>query len=78
LKLLHRALPARAGINLRSGPFADKGFPEIVDFNVLIPYQKKESAIAYGCSEQLAKEVSDYVTLAVGITVDMEQHKECM
>jgi GNAT superfamily N-acetyltransferase len=50
------------------GPFADKGFPEIVDFNVLIPYQKKGIGNRLmDVTEQLTKEVSDYVTLAVGM-----------
>lgn len=50
------------------GPFAYKDIPEIVDFNVLIKYQK----IGIGnkimdITENLAKEKSDYVSLAAGL-----------
>lgn len=50
------------------GPFADKGYPEIVDFNVLIQFQKRGIGNKLmDVTEQLAKEASDYVTLAVGM-----------
>jgi ribosomal protein S18 acetylase RimI-like enzyme len=50
------------------GPFADKNFPEIVDFNVLIQYQKRGIGnCLMDIAEQLAKDISDYVTLAVGM-----------
>lgn len=50
------------------GPFANQGIPEIVDFNVLIKYQKQ------GIGNKLmdviaaiAREESDYVSLSVGL-----------
>lgn len=51
-----------------AGPFSGKKLPEIVDFNVLIKYQKKGIGNRImDIAEQLAKELSDRVTLAVGM-----------
>lgn len=52
----------------QTGPFARRGIPEIVDFNVLIKYQK----LGIGNKimdvvESLAKEECDYVSLSVGL-----------
>lgn len=50
------------------GPFAYKKIPEIVDFNVLIKYQKNGIGNKImDIAENLAKEKSDYVSLAVGL-----------
>lgn len=54
--------------NAQTGPFADKGIPEIVDFNVLIKYQKRGIGNKIlDITEKLAKAESDYVSLAVGL-----------
>ena len=50
------------------GPFADKNIPEIVDFNVLIKYQKRGIGNKImDVAETLAKEKSEYVSLSVGL-----------
>lgn len=50
------------------GPFAFRKIPEIVDFNVLIKYQKRGIGNKIlDIAENLAKEKSDYVSLAVGL-----------
>ena len=50
------------------GPFAYRNIPEIVDFNVLIKYQNKGIGNKImDIAENLAKEKSDYVSLAVGL-----------
>lgn len=50
------------------GPFADKNIPEIVDFNVLIKYQKRGiGSRIMDAAENLAKEKSDYISLSVGL-----------
>lgn len=52
----------------KEGPFAFKDIPEIVDFNVLIKYQKRGiGSRIMDVAENLAKEKSDYVSLAVGL-----------
>jgi len=52
----------------KDGPFAYKNIPEIVDFNVLIKYQKRGIGNKIiEIAEQLAKEKSDYVSLSVGL-----------
>lgn len=52
----------------KSGPFAYKNIPEIVDFNVLIKYQKRGIGNKLmDVVEGLAKEKSDYVSLSVGL-----------
>lgn len=51
-----------------SGPFANKGIPEIVDFNVLIKYQRRGIGNKImDVVESIAKETSKYVSLAVGL-----------
>jgi ribosomal protein S18 acetylase RimI-like enzyme len=54
--------------NAYTGPFANKGIPEIVDFNVLIKYQRRGIGNKIlDIAEQLAKAESDYVSLSVGL-----------
>ncbi|WP_229720382.1 GNAT family N-acetyltransferase [Oceanobacillus neutriphilus] len=51
-----------------TGPFAEKDIPEIVDFNVLINFQKRGiGSKLMDVIEALAKEKSNFVSLAVGI-----------
>lgn len=51
-----------------TGPFAYKNIPEIVDFNVLIKYQKRGIGNKImDITENLAKDKSDYVSLSVGL-----------
>ncbi len=50
------------------GPYAGKGYPEIRDFNVLIPFQGKGiGGRLMEVLEQLAAETSPVVTLGVGL-----------
>jgi ribosomal protein S18 acetylase RimI-like enzyme len=50
------------------GPFAHRNIPEIVDFNVLIKYQKRGIGNKImDIAENLAKEKSDYVSLGAGL-----------
>lgn len=50
------------------GPFANMNIPEIVDFNVLIKYQRKGiGKKIMDISEKLAKQKSENVSLAVGL-----------
>lgn len=52
----------------KEGPFADRKIPEIVDFNVLIKYQKRGvGSKIMDVAEGLAKEKSEYVSLGVGL-----------
>lgn len=52
----------------QTGPYTDKNIPEIVDFNVLIKYQKRGvGKKIMDIAESLAKDVSDYVSLSVGL-----------
>lgn len=54
--------------NAEVGPYAKKNIPEIVDFNVLIKYQKRGIGNKImDVAEKLAKKESDYVSLAVGL-----------
>ncbi len=54
--------------NTKVGPFADRNIPEIVDFNVLIKYQKRGIGNKImDVAEVLTKEISDYVSLSVGL-----------
>lgn len=54
--------------NAESGPFAHRKVPEIVDFNVLIKYQKRGIGNRImDVAEKLAKVSSDYVSLSVGL-----------
>lgn len=50
------------------GPFASKNIPEIVDFNVLIKFQKKGIGNKMmDVVESIAKEINDSVSLSVGL-----------
>lgn len=50
------------------GPFSNRKIPEIVDFNVLIKYQKRGIGNKImDIAEELAKKMNDYVSLAVGL-----------
>lgn len=50
------------------GPYAYKNIPEIVDLNVLIKFQKRGIGNKMmGVVEELAKEKSDCISLAVGL-----------
>lgn len=54
--------------NTKVGPFAEKNIPEIIDFNVLIKYQRNGIGNKLmDITESLAKEMSDYVSLSVGL-----------
>lgn len=54
--------------NAITGPYAKRNIPEIVDFNVLIKYQNKGiGSKLMDVAESLAKEMSDSVSLAVGL-----------
>lgn len=54
--------------NTEIGPFAHKNIPEIVDFNVLIKYQKRGIGNKImDIAENLAKDKSEYVSLSVGL-----------
>lgn len=50
------------------GPFANKNIPEVVDFNVLIKYQRKGIGNKImDTVEDLAKGKSEHISLAVGL-----------
>lgn len=50
------------------GPFENKNIPEIADFNVLIKYQRQGIGNKMmDVVETLAREISDYVSLSVGL-----------
>lgn len=52
----------------KDGPFADSKIPEIVDFNVLIKYQKRGIGNKImDVVETIAKEKCEYVSLSVGL-----------
>ncbi len=52
----------------QTGPFADKKIPEIVDFNVLMKYQRRGIGNKImDIVESLAKEECDFVSLSVGL-----------
>ncbi|MDF2484025.1 MAG: GCN5-related N-acetyltransferase [Herbinix sp.] len=52
----------------KEGPFADRRIPEVVDFNVLIKYQRKGIGTRImDVVEQLAKVKSGYISLSVGL-----------
>lgn len=52
----------------KTGPFASKSIPEIVDLNVLIKYQKKGIGNKMmDVAESLAKEKDELISLAVGL-----------
>jgi GNAT superfamily N-acetyltransferase len=52
----------------KEGPFAGREIPEVVDFNVLIKYQRKGvGSKMMDVVEQLAREKSSYISLSVGL-----------
>lgn len=52
----------------KQGAFADKGYPEIVDFGVLEKYQRRGiGSKLMDVAEQIASAYSDTVCLAVGL-----------
>ena len=54
--------------NTSSGPFANKGIPEIVDFNVFRKYQRKGIGNKIlDVAEKVALELSNIVSLGVGL-----------
>ncbi|MFE6168680.1 GNAT family N-acetyltransferase [Viridibacillus arvi] len=54
--------------NTEIGPFANKNIPEIVDLNVLIKFQNKGVGNKMmDVAERLAKEKTNFVSLAVGL-----------
>ena len=51
-----------------TGPFAEKSYPEIVDFGVLEKYRNRGiGTILMDTGEKLASEQSDIITLGVGL-----------
>ena len=51
-----------------SGPFVGTGWPEIVDFNVLVKYRRRGiGSRLMDCAEQIAAQYADTVTLGVGM-----------
>ena len=51
-----------------SGPFAGKGYPEIVDFGVLVKFRRKGiGSVLMDAAEKVAGRYSDTVCLAVGL-----------
>jgi GNAT superfamily N-acetyltransferase len=51
-----------------TGPYANRNIPEIVDFNVLIKYQKRGIGnTILDIAESLAEDKSNYVSLSVGL-----------
>ena len=56
-------------LNAPEGPFKDKGWPEIVDFNVLKKYQRKGIGNRLmDVAEQIAAQHADAVCLGVGLS----------
>lgn len=52
----------------KQGAFANQGYPEIVDFGVLIKYRRNGiGSKLMDAAEQIAKEYSDFVYLGVGM-----------
>lgn len=57
--------------NPQHGPFAGKGWPEIVDFNVLIPYRRQGiGSRLMDAAEALIAEKSPVATIGVGLYAD--------
>ncbi len=53
---------------VESGPYADMGYPEIVDFGVLVKYREKGiGSKLMDVAERIAAQHSDTVCLAVGL-----------
>ena len=56
-------------MNAKEGPFKDKAWPEIVDFNVLKKYQRKGIGNRLmDAAEQIAAQHADNVCLGVGLS----------
>ena len=56
-------------MNAKEGPFKDKAWPEIVDFNVLKKYQRKGIGNRLmDAAEQIAAQHADTVCLGVGLS----------
>ena len=56
-------------INAKEGPFKEKGWPVIVDFSVLMKYQKKGIGNRLmDAAEQIAAQHADNVCLGVGLS----------
>lgn len=52
----------------KQGAFAKQGYPEIVDFGVLVKYRRNGvGSKLMDAAEQIAKEYSDFVYLGVGM-----------
>lgn len=52
----------------KQGAFANQGYPEIVDFGVLVKYRRNGvGSKLMDAAEQIAKEYSDFVYLGVGM-----------
>ena len=55
-----------------AGPFAGKGWPEVQDFNVLPPFQRRGiGSRILEVAEDLAAQVSDTICLGVGLHSEM-------
>ena len=58
-------------LNAQDGPFKDKGWPEVVDFNVLKKYQRKGIGNRLmDAAEQIAAQHADTVCLGVGLSCE--------
>ena len=56
-------------LNAKEGPFMEKGYPEIVDFNVLKKFQRKGIGNRLmDVAEQIAAQHADNVCLGVGLS----------
>lgn len=56
-------------MNAKEGPFKGKGWPEIVDFNVLKKYQKKGIGnCLMDAAEQITAQHADTICLGVGLS----------
>jgi len=54
--------------NPKSGPFANQGYPEIIDFGVLAKYRKKGiGSKLMDTAEEIAMKYSNIVTIGVGL-----------
>ncbi|MBR0464093.1 MAG: GNAT family N-acetyltransferase [Clostridia bacterium] len=58
-------------LNPTTGPFAGRGWPEIKDFNVIDRYRRQGiGSRLMDAAEDAARELSDVVTIAVGLNRD--------
>lgn len=71
LTAVYKGRPAGAlyvYLTAQEGPFKEKGYPEIVDFNVLKKYQRKGvGARLMDAAEKIAGQYADTVCLGVGL-----------